>query len=225
MILTQLAAVTTLLDDAKKAFEAERQKKQVLITQAHERLRENKSRLAEERERLEELERKSDERKSLRMRVTNLQRANHVLRSSLGNRSDLRTNISIGEADAGLEIETAKLPSKEPYPTPLDPTSPEIQYVTSLPPTEILQARAEAYKANNDRLQTQINNLKNQSSELESQLKKVVSLCTRVEIERVDEVLPRLLAAVESERGEDLSSSRLHELLRQVERETEAGGD
>ncbi|KAL8992601.1 MAG: hypothetical protein Q9188_007548 [Gyalolechia gomerana] len=215
-----MESVTTLLDDAKKAFEAERQKKQVLINQAHENLRENKSRLAEERERLQELQRKSDERKNLRIKVTNLQRANQILRNSLGNRPDLRTNITIGEADAGLEVETSKLPSRESsYSASLDPASPEARYLDSLPPTEVLQARAQAYKANNDRLDAQVSSLRNQSSELEKQLKKVVSLCTRVEVERVDELLPKLMAAVESERGEEMEMSRLHDLLRQVERE------
>ncbi|KAL9026078.1 MAG: hypothetical protein Q9196_005204 [Gyalolechia fulgens] len=194
-----MESVTTLLDDAKKAFEAERQKKQVLINQAHGNLRENKSRLAEERERLQELQRKSEERKNLRTKVTNLQRANQVLRNSLGNRPDLRTNITIGEADAGLEVE-------------------KTDYLDSLPPTEVLQARAAAYKVNNDRLDAQVSSLQNQSSELEKQLKKVVSLCTRVEVERIDELLPRLMAAVESERGDEMETSRLHDLLRQVER-------
>lgn len=217
-----IESVTTLLDDAKKAFEAERQKKQVLINQAHENLRENKSRLAEERERLQELQRKSDERKNLRMKITNLQRANQGYRNVLGNRPDLRTNITIGEADAGLEVEASKLPSRESSYSSMSidhSSSPETRYLDALPPTEVLQARAQAYKVNNDRLDAQVHTLQNQSSELEKQLKKVVSLCTGVAPERVDEFLPRLMAAVESERGEEVDMGRLHDLLRQVERE------
>lgn len=99
--------------------------------------------------------------------------------------------------------------------------SPETRYLDALPPTEVLQARAQAYKANNDRLDAQVQTLQNQSSELEKQLKKVVSLCTRVDQERIDELLPRLMAAVESERGQEVETGRLHDLLRQVEREVE----
>ncbi|KAI4120962.1 MAG: hypothetical protein LQ338_006640 [Usnochroma carphineum] len=212
-------SVNTGLEDIDKAFEAEKQKKQYLIDQVLSQLRENKSQFVEEQKRLHELERKRDERKSLRARVTNLQRANQTLRISLGNRPDLKTSIRIGEADAGLEVETSKLPPREAYPTPLDSASPEHQYLSSLPPIEVLRARTEAYRANNDRLEAQVHLLHNRSSELEAQLKKVVSLCTKVEVQKVDELLPRLLAAVENERPEELEASRLSDLLRQVEGE------
>ncbi|KAL8825735.1 MAG: hypothetical protein Q9170_007679 [Blastenia crenularia] len=216
-----MESVTTLLDDLQKGFGAERQKKQVLINQAHENLRENKSRLAEEKERLHVLQRKSDERKNLRMKNANLQRYSHLLTDG---RPDLRTNISIGEADAGLEIDISQLPPRGLDIASLDPSSAEYHYLASLPPTDVLQARAEAYKANNERLQAQVKGLHDKSSELEEQLKKVVSLCTTVGVEKIDALLPRLLSAIESERGEELDSSRLFDLLRQVEREVVGGG-
>lgn len=216
-----MIAVKTSLEDSKKAYEAEKQKKQFLIDQVLAQLRENVTQSTEEKERLQEVERRTDEHKSLRMRVMNLQRASHSLRNALGNRPDLKTNIKTGEADAGLEVDMSKIPPREPYPTSLDSASAESQYLDSIPPTEVLRARAEAYKANNDRLEVQAKHLRNQSSGLERQLKKVVSLCTKVDIHRVDELLPRLLAAVESERPEELEASRLSDLLRQVDREAE----
>ncbi|KAL8810143.1 MAG: hypothetical protein Q9223_007812 [Gallowayella weberi] len=220
-----LESVQTQLSDAKHNFESERQKKQVLIDAAHASLRENAAQLAIERQRLDELKRKTSESKTLRLKINNLRRATEVLKSRLENRPDLKTNIKIGEADAGLEVEASKLPSStQPLPSPSHPSSaasiPHNEYLDYLPPTSILQARAEAYRANNEHLEMQIKTLNDQSTELEENLKKVVQVCTRVDDPVVlEEMLPRLLAAVQSEGGEELEVGRLAELLRRVEEE------
>ncbi|KAL9604160.1 MAG: hypothetical protein Q9219_000748 [cf. Caloplaca sp. 3 TL-2023] len=219
-----MESVTTLLDDAKKAFEAERQKKQTLINQALENLRDNKSRLSEERGKLQQLTSKADERDSLRLKIANLQRANQGLRSTLGNRPDLRTNITTGEADAGLEVHQPPFGMQQSGDVFAGPTTTgglDERYLGALPPSDVLNARADAYRSNNEQLEMQLQELRSQSSVLEAQLRKVVSLCTRVDPGRVDELVPRLLAAVESERGKELDEERLHELLRRVEREGE----
>ncbi len=81
-----------------------------------------------------------------------------------------------------------------------------------------MQARAEAYRVNNEQLSIQIRNLNDQSSELEEDLKKVVQVCTRIEDPTMlEDMLPRLLQAVESERGEELEAGRVVDLLRRVE--------
>lgn len=218
-LLTYLPVVQTQLSDAKHNFEAERQKKQVLIDAAHSALRENAAQLAIERQRLDELKQKTSESKNLRLRVTNLRRAHDLLKSRHDNRSDLKTNIKIGEADAGLEVEASKLPPLAQ--SPLSSNAPQQNdYLAYLPPTSILQARAEAYRANNEQLELQIKTLNDQSTELEENLKMVVQVCTKVEDPAaLEEMLPRLLQAVESERGEELEAGRLLELLRRVEGE------
>ena len=91
------------------------------------------------------------------------------------------------------------------------------EYLSSLPPTDVLLARVTAYKKNNAKLQAQAKSLKSRSSELESQLRKIVALCTGVCEESVDEMIGGLLAAVESERGEDVEVGRVREFLRRVE--------
>ncbi|KAL8683163.1 MAG: hypothetical protein Q9186_000876 [Xanthomendoza sp. 1 TL-2023] len=220
-----LESVQTQLSDAKHNFESERQKKQVLIDAAHASLRENTSQLAIERQRLDELKQKTSESKTLRLKITNLRRANELLKSRLENRPDLKINIKIGEADAGLEIDVSKLPSTHPQPSPSNPSAaaaspPHNEYLNYLPPTSILQARAEAYRANNEQLELQIKTLNNQSTELEGDLKKVVQVCTGVaDPAMLEEMLPRLLSAVQSEREEELEVGRLVELLRRVEEE------
>ncbi|KAL9041236.1 MAG: hypothetical protein Q9180_001412 [Flavoplaca navasiana] len=218
-----LELVQTQLSDAKHNFESERQKKQVQIDAAHASLRENTSQLAIERQRLDEIQRKTTEGKNLRLKVANLQRAHELLKARHGNGPDLKTNIKIGEADAGLEVDISKLPPSPPHFPDFDTLPPDVKrnaYVSSLPPPNILQARAEAYRVNNEQLSIQIRNLNDQSSELEEDLKKVVQVCTRIEDPTMlEDMLPRLLQAVESERGEELEAGRVVELLRRVEGE------
>ncbi|KAL8780538.1 MAG: hypothetical protein Q9213_006434 [Squamulea squamosa] len=222
-----LELVQTQLSDAKHNFESERQKKQVQIDAAHAALRENTSQLAIERQRLDEIKQKTNESKNLRLRVSNLRRAHELLKTRHGNGPDLKTNIKIGEADAGLEVDASRLPHSPPQPSDLDSLSssiPQNEYLDYLPPTSILQARAEAYRANNEQLEIQIKALNDQSLELEENLKKVVQVCTKVEdAAMLEEMLPRLLQAVECERGEELEASRLVELLRKVEGEGGGG--
>lgn len=200
--------VQTQLSDAKHNFESERQKKQVQIDAAHASLRENTSHLAIERQRLDEVQRKTTEGKNLRLKVANLQRAHELLKARHGNGADLKTNIKIGEADAGLEVDISKLPPSPSHFPDLDTLPPDVirsAYVSNLPPPNILQACAEAYRVNNEQLSIQIRNLNDQSSELEENLKRVVQVCTRIEDPALlEDMLPRLLQAVESERGEEL---------------------
>ena len=90
-------------------------------------------------------------------------------------------------------------------------------YLATLPPTAVLKARLIAYRKNNARLETLAKSLQSQSSELEAQLRKVVSLCTGVEENKVDEMVDGLSIAVESEGGEDVEVARVREFLRRVE--------
>ncbi|KAI5968732.1 SWI6 [Candida margitis] len=66
-----------------------------------------------------------------------------------------------------------------------------------LPPTKILQARLNAYREINSKLEDELKSLVDYS-ELTSKFKNVVSICTNVGIDDVDELLDGLLEAVES---------------------------
>ncbi|KAL8685606.1 MAG: hypothetical protein Q9218_007655 [Villophora microphyllina] len=220
-------SVKDLMASATKDFHAERLKKQTQIDRAHDELRRNTALLSEEIARLNQIQKQVEERKLLETKIKNLGQVNESYRRRMAAEgSGVKTDIRIGEADAGLEIDASKLPQvptgQQGYhnaPLNLDPNSAESQYLASLPPTAILEARAEAYRKNNERLESQVKGLKEQSSELEVQLRKVVSICIREPVERVDEVVGRLVAAVESERAEELDESRVGELLRRVEME------
>ena len=128
--------------------------------------------------------------------------------------TDVRTDIKVGEADAGLEIDTTVIG---------DPDEPFVMipqkrdYLASLPTTAVLNARVTAYRKHNARMEAEVKYLQSQSSGLENQLRKVVSLCTGVEESRVDGMVDGLSAAVASEGGNDVEVGRVREFLRRVE--------
>lgn len=96
-------------------------------------------------------------------------------------------------------------------------TPQKCDYIASLPPTPVLNARVAAYRKHNARLEAKAASLQSQSSQLENQLRKVVSLCTGVEESKVDEMVDGLSAAVASEGGDDVEVGRVREFLRRVE--------
>lgn len=219
-------SISKLLNDTSSSFKSEVQSKQSLIDQTHTKLRETTSFLATERRRIKALERNASARKMLRQKIANLRRANEELRQQITSGSasasqlDLRTDIAIGEADAGLEVDAGRLPELERGQSrKILPAQSE--YLTTLPPTELLLARVAAYSKNNGRLEAQSKSLQSRSTELEGQLRRVVSLCTGVPEERVDRILEGLVAAVESERAEDIEVARVREFLRRVEGKSE----
>lgn len=227
-MLISVIAITTLLSNTESSFRSEIQAKQSLIDQTHTKLRETTALLNEERRRLAELQRKSDDRKDLRQRIANLRRANDQQRAYLtsnangrpvGSPTEIRPDIKVGEADAGLEIDTAVLQPSYDYeyhgPIPFLPQHRE--YLATLPPTAVLKARTTAYLKNNARLEAQAKNLQDQSSELETQLRKLVCLCLSLEEGQLDQLIVGLHTAVQSEAGEDVDLARVREFLRRVE--------
>lgn len=125
---------------------------------------------------------------------------------------ELKSDISVGEADAGLSVDASVLPTST---QDLGPAQSE--QLAALPPTLVLAARHKAYQRTNARLEDQAKSLQSRSSELEAQMKRVIGLCTGVEEGKVDEMLEGLRAAVESERGEEVEVGRVREFLRKVE--------
>ena len=214
-------ALTTLLSDTESSFRAEAQKKQSLVDQGHTKLREATSQLNEDRKRLSELTQDAEHRKALRQRIANLQNANETQRSAIlsimpGDRSTIDKNVQVGEADAGLEVEEIGIQSPENQ-SINSLSSSQQYYLSSLPSAAILRARISAYNSLNEHMEQQTKGLQGQSSILETQLRKIVSLCTAVSESKVDGMLEGLVQAVESERGDDVEVGRVREFLRRVE--------
>ena len=98
---------------------------------------------------------------------------------------------------------------------------------SSLPAPHLIKARLAAYTKSNAKLQSQADQLRARSTELESQYRKVVALCTNTPEDQLDAALPGLLAAVESERGGlgEADVGRVREFLRKTDGGRDVGDD
>ncbi|KAF2213282.1 hypothetical protein CERZMDRAFT_10809, partial [Cercospora zeae-maydis SCOH1-5] len=90
---------------------------------------------------------------------------------------------------------------------------------SSIPTPNLIKARLAAYQKSNSKLQAQAEQLRAKSTELEGLYRKVVALCTGVPEDKLDEALPALVAAVESERGTlgESDVGRVREFLRKTD--------
>ena len=170
----------------------------------------------------------------------------HMLSVNAGD-IDLHEKKRIGYADvegAGMLIKEDDLPYElrqagdhldcrasdgAPYLSttiPLDPAtlkqvSHQPQYqayaVQQLPAASVLQQRLHTYTNANGALLKRSKMLKEKDGQLEMMYRKVVSLCTKVEENRIEECLEGLVAALDSEEGEGVEVGRVREFLRKVE--------
>ncbi|KAL6719761.1 transcriptional regulator swi6 [Lecanora helva] len=218
--------MSALLSDTESSLRSEVQTKQSLIEQTHVKLRETTAFFSEDRHNITELEHQSDEHKTLYQNKVNLQLNNGRKRTRLSSNQrsgtkplNIRTDIKVGEADAGLEMNKTVLhdPKEQPIVAPQ-----QRENLASLPGNVVLHARATAYGKRNVPMDAGSKDLQSQSSGLENHLKKVVNLCTGVEESRCDEMVDGLSAAVASECGNDVEVGRVREFLRRVDGVAEA---
>jgi ankyrin repeat protein len=117
--------------------------------------------------------------------------------------------------DSSQEIISFSSPSSSDSPNALQRT-----FVTnSLPSPRTLRAHINAAAKHTENLKKQADELKSRSADVEAMYRKVVSLCTGVEEDKVEESLPALVAAVESEKGAlgQQEVGRVREFLRRVD--------
>lgn len=202
--------------------------KQSTIDSIHVQLRDSSAALGKSRNRLEEIREKAKQREELKQKLTNLTRASEEERARLDQmqhqygRLGGEGEVQLGDADEGLAIPTGAFPAN--ILSNINPTAhqPQIldqaqrQLLASLPPTHVLRARVNAYKDNNDKLAQSVQDLENKSSNLAATYRKIISLCTQVEEDKVDGLLDNLLRAVESE-PEGVDLHRIRDFLVRVE--------
>lgn len=90
--------------------------------------------------------------------------------------------------------------------------------INDIPPTYVLKARIKAYKENEKFLQNLASNLDHKSIVLEDKFRHVVSLCTGVEENKVDDLLEGLVQAVESD-PDEVDLGRVAGFLTKVDEE------
>jgi regulatory protein SWI6 len=176
-----------------------------------------------ESDQLATLQRRAKSRSEAQSKIANLKR---ILEERHRNgRKVTKTNTVVGDADNSVSSVLAitdKLPSDIVDPTQaVQQLAPALQHqlLHDTPSVAELRTLKKIYETNNDRLQQQSTQLKSRSSQLEHLYRKVVSLCTGVAEDKVEDQLSALLAAVESEKGAlgREEAGRVREFLIKVE--------
>lgn len=202
--------------------------KQAAIDAIHVKLRESSAQLGEERRRLETLQERAKERESRKLKIANLKRARdeeeYQLSQILQQHGQANGDVQmrLGDADKGLSISPGAVPNNilsDIAPNPhqsqtLDQA--QRQLLASLPSAAILRARLNAYIANNAALEGNVQELQSKSADLTAKYRRIVSLCTKVDEDRVDSLLENLLRAVESEQN-DVELGRVRDFLQRVD--------
>jgi regulatory protein SWI6 len=244
MVLTVIV-LNSYLQQANMQFTQEARIKQDTIDRTNDTITQLSAQQKAEQARLEALRTRTRTRQDRASRIMNLRRWIEMQRHniSIHDPASLRdgTKRSIGHADidgAGLVIHPEQLPELlrtvgesvsrkasegEPYlstPIPLDLVDlahTNKQQVRHLPQVSILRHRLQAYIEENKKLAERSKQLKERDGELETMYRKVVSLCTKVEEEKIDEVLEGLVQALESDPLDGVEVGRVREFLRKVD--------
>lgn len=184
--------------------------KQLQIDTIQNKLREASAKTGEERRAFEARQERKRQREDRRLKLENLSRAaeeESVRLLQLQNKYNQATsNIDMHLGDADKALAPPTIPEDEVH---------KERSLQQLPSAHVLQARLNAYKANNDLLERSVRKLKSKDSGRIAKFKKIISLCTKVEIDKVDGVIEGLARAVNSER--DIELHRVREFLSKVD--------
>lgn len=132
---------------------------------------------------------------NLKLQIANITDKLQISEKELENSSneDIHEDVNADDAFIINKLHD-RIANGEPY----DDLAADEEFINSLPSAGVLQARIRAYKEINDSLEEELKSLVNYS-ELTFKFKKVVSICTGVDINEVDELLDGLLEAVEGQ--------------------------
>lgn len=229
-----------ILQSASMQFTQEARLKQDLIDQTNSTISTLSSLQKSEQQRLETLRTRLRQRQDRAKRITNLKRwlepQRHML-AATNAATDLNQKREVGYADAegaGLLVQDTDLPEEvrqegehlirqasggaSYLSTPLSlPSSASLSANLSSIPTSVLRQRIEVYCQSNAALLQRSRQLKDKDGQLEAMFRQVVCLCTNVQEDRIDEVLPSLVEALDSDPLDGVEVGRVREFLRKVE--------
>ncbi|KAF2450309.1 apses transcription factor-like protein [Karstenula rhodostoma CBS 690.94] len=232
-----------ILQSASMQFTQEARLKQDTIDRTNETIAQLSALQKTEQQRLEAIRARMRARQDRAKRVSNLKRWVDLQRKSLAVSTDanLRDKRPIGYADiegSNLAISASDLPSQllvagdhlirkaSDGPAYLNtPLSADAAFLTqtntntlaNLPSIPTLRSKLEVYTKINSKLAERSSMLKEKDGQLEVMYRKVVSLCTKVDEDRVDSVLDLLVQALDSDPLEGADVGRVKEFLRKVE--------
>jgi regulatory protein SWI6 len=231
-----------ILQSASMQFTQEARLKQDSIDRTNDQIAQLSAHQKSEQQRLETLRARIRARQDREKRIANIQQWVDFQRKSLAiTTGELpRERHEVGHAD--YEVANFDLASSLPpqllaagdqlirkasdgpayisTPIPLDTTFLAQQHavsISTLPSITTLRQRLEVYIQNNQGLAQRRKLLKEKDGQLEVMYRKVVSLCTKVDEDRVDSVLEGLVQALDSDPLDGVEVGRVREFLRKVE--------
>ncbi|KAK8033551.1 Start control cdc10 [Apiospora marii] len=189
-----ITSITHLLNETSTSFQTELKKKQVDLDTLHASLRTTSTTLNDAKRTLESLQTAAKSQSLTRQKIYNLSRGRDEEQSRL-----LRLEQTQGPMD----------PSSSAWETELAAQTVDD---ASLPSAALLRARIQALKVRTDMTRKAVGTLKGRSKDVEVKYRRLVSLCSSVPEEHVDDVIDGLLRAVESE-GDSLEIGRVRRFL------------
>lgn len=177
------AEITHLLNETSSVNQSELKKKQLDLDALHATLRTTSTQLNDAKRTLESLQAAAKSQSLTRQKIYNLSRGRDEEQNRL-----LRLEQSQGPME----------PSSSAWETEL--TTAQTVDPSSLPSAALLRARTQALRLRADMTRKSVGALKGRSKDVEIKYRRVVSLCSGVPEQQVDEVIDGLLRAVESEK-------------------------
>ncbi|KAH0559927.1 hypothetical protein GP486_003550 [Trichoglossum hirsutum] len=216
-----MSSISSLLAQTENDFAEEMGTKQDLIDATHSQLRECSGQLGEERRKLQALQTRASEKTERRHKIYNLRRALEDQRAGVAN-GDSAQNLKLGDADVesikALELPRELIESEIVNQNSLGQLDQkQFACISSLPSSGTLRAQLAAYIQNNNALKEYSAQLRSRSRELEEKYRRVVALCTGIKEEEVEETLPGLVIAIESEGTSAVELARVNEIVRRYE--------
>jgi regulatory protein SWI6 len=236
--------INGILQSASMQFTQEARLKQDSIDRTNETIAQLSALQKTEQQKLETLRLRLRTRQDRAKRISNLKRwlepQRHMLSINAG-AADLHEKRKIGYADAegaGIIIKADDLPYElrqagehlirqasgglaylsTPLPlSRLSPSEAQLSPLVQSISTSVLRHRIDMYTQANAALLNRSRKLKDKDGQLEAMFRQVVCLCTNVDESRIDEVLPSLVAALDSDPLDGVEVGRVREFLRKVE--------
>lgn len=224
-----LSAITSVITEVDEIFEKQYNETNEALNKTHQDLRQANTQLEANKLKLEKLKSFSDSIVRDERRAKNLERAIEECESK-ENSSELQNGSSHDDADAPYAIQSVNKVYAELYTEPATELTTSLvnnalavelrtnptKFKDDLPPKQILLARINAYRRNEENLKSMAQQLRGRSAELERKYRRIVAQCAAIEEENVDDLLEGLVQAVESDPGE-VDLSRVAGFLRKVD--------
>ncbi|KAK7958053.1 hypothetical protein PG988_012901 [Apiospora saccharicola] len=177
-----ITSITHLLNETSTSFQTELKKKQSDLDTLHASLRTTSTQLNDAKRTLESLQTAAKSQSLTRQKIYNLSQGRDEEQSRL-----LRLEQTQGPMD----------PNSSAWETELAAQTVDD---ASLPSAALLRARIQALRLRTEMTHKAVGTLKGRSKDVEVKYRRVVSLCSGVPEQQVDEVIDGLLRAVESEK-------------------------